>query len=90
MTVYYDPYDVGNVHDPYDVKCPRCVTRHRCITTRVPVLGAVPAPDVKRALSNWETFSNSRSDILELNQSTSTCPPGEEFEAPRCTHASAG
>src|SRR5690606_29100920 len=32
--------------------------------------------DVEKALLNWETFSNSRSDILELVQSDFDMPPG--------------
>src|SRR5690349_6140971 len=76
MTVYYDPYDVGIVHDPYPV-----YTRLRdeapiYYNERYDFWALSRHADVEKALSDWETFSNSRSDILELIQSDFDMPPG--------------
>ena len=46
--------------------------------------------DVEKALSDWETFSNSRSDILELVQSDFDMPKGVMmFEDPPDAHDAA-
>lgn len=74
--VYYDPYDVGIVHDPYPT--------YAALRDAAPLYHN-PAyrfwalsrfADVEKALGNWETFSNSRSDILELIQSDFDMPDG--------------
>lgn len=76
MTVYYDPYDVGIVADPYPV-----YTRLRdeapvYYNERYDFWAFSRHADVEKALSDWETFSNSRSDILELVKSDFDMPPG--------------
>ncbi|MDH6194359.1 cytochrome P450 [Mycobacterium frederiksbergense] len=73
---YYDPYDIDIVADPYPV-----YTRLRdeapiYYNERYDFWALSRYTDVEQALSNWETFSNSRSDILELIQSDFDMPPG--------------
>lgn len=76
MTVYYDPYDVGIVRDPYPT--------YAALRDEAPLYhnetyrfwALSRHADVERALSDWETFSNSRSDILELVQSDFDMPEG--------------
>src|SRR5262245_38613884 len=74
--VYYDPYDVGINADPYPT--------FRRLRDEAPVYhnerygfwALSRFADVERALVNWETFSNCRSDILEIIQSGAQLPPG--------------
>jgi cytochrome P450 len=64
--VYYDPYDVGINADPHPT--------FRRLRNEAPIyynerhdLWALSRhADVEKALVDWETFSNSRSDILDL------------------------
>src|SRR4029078_3358546 len=73
--VYYDPYDINIVHDPYPV-CAR-------LRDEAPIYYNDPYDfwaisrhaDVEKALADWKTFSNSRSDILELVKSKFDMPP---------------
>lgn len=74
--VYYDPYDVNITADPYPT-----FTRLRneaplYYNERYNFWAISRHADVEKALSDWETFSNSRSDILELIQSKFPMPPG--------------
>lgn len=74
--VYYDPYDVNITADPYPI-----FTRLRdeaplYYNERYNFWAISRHADVEAALSDWETFSNSRSDILELIQSKFPMPPG--------------
>jgi cytochrome P450 len=74
--VYYDPYDVDINADPYPT--------FKRLRDEAPVyyneqfdLWALSRhEDVEKALVNWETFSNSRGDILELIQSGMQLPSG--------------
>lgn len=74
--VYYDPYDTGIVGDPYPVyarlrdEAPVYYNEHHdfwAISRHA---------DVERALADWQTFSNDRSDILELIKSDFEMPDG--------------
>ena len=74
--VYYDPYDVGINADPYPT-----FTRLRdeapvYRNERYDFWALSRHADVERALVDWETFSNCRSDILEIIQSGARLPPG--------------
>src|SRR3954465_12180507 len=74
--VYYDPYDVNITADPYPT-----FTRLRdeaplYYNERYDFWALSRHADVEQALSDWETFSNSRSDILELVKSKYDMPPG--------------
>jgi cytochrome P450 len=74
--VYYDPYDAAIAADPHPT-----YTRLR---EEAPIyhnekyrFWAISRyADVEKALNDWETFSNSRSDILELVNSEFDMPPG--------------
>lgn len=74
--VYYDPYDVGIVADPYPVYARLRDEAPIYYNERYDFWAISRYVDVERALSNWETFSNSRSDILELVQSDFDMPKG--------------
>jgi cytochrome P450 len=74
--VYYDPYDVGINADPYPT--------FRRLRDEAPVyrnerydLWALSRhADVEKGLVDWQTFSNSRGDILEIIQAGVELPPG--------------
>jgi cytochrome P450 len=75
-TVYYDPYDTGIVTDPYPVYARLVEEAPLYYNERYDFWALSRHADVDDALTNWETFSNSRSDILELVQSEFDMPPG--------------
>jgi cytochrome P450 len=66
---YYDPHDAGISADPFPT--------YRRLRDETPVYYNEPYDvwalsrhaDVERGLVDWETFSNSRSDILEIIKS---------------------
>jgi cytochrome P450 len=74
--VYYDPYDVAIVQNPYPVYARLREEAPLYFNERYNFWALSRHADVDKALSNWETFSNSRSDILELVQSEFDMPPG--------------
>ncbi|EHI11081.1 cytochrome P450 [Mycolicibacterium thermoresistibile] len=74
--VYYDPYDVDIVADPYPVYARLRDEAPIYYNERYDFWALSRYADVEKALLNWETFSNSRSDILELVQSDFDMPPG--------------
>lgn len=76
MTVYYDPYDVGIVHDPYPTYATLRDEAPLYYNEKYRFWALSRHSDVEQALSDWETFSNSRSDILELVQSDFDMPDG--------------
>ena len=76
MTVYYDPYDVGIVGDPYPTYAALRDEAQLYYNEKYRFWALSRHADVERALSDWETFSNSRSDILELIQSDFDMPRG--------------
>ena len=73
--VYYDPYDVGIVADPYPT--------YRRLREEAPLyynatydFYALSRHDnVEKALVNWQTFSNSRSPIMEIMRADMEMPP---------------
>ncbi|MCV7279156.1 cytochrome P450 [Mycolicibacterium flavescens] len=75
-TVYYDPYRVDIVADPYPI--------YERLREEAPLYhneqydfwALSRHDDVERALLDWRTFSNSRGDILELIQSQFDMPKG--------------
>ncbi|UGT75682.1 cytochrome P450 [Mycolicibacterium smegmatis] len=73
---YYDPYDVGIVADPYPVYARLRDEAPLYHNERYGFWALSRHADVESALANWETFSNSRSDILELVKSDFDMPPG--------------
>ena len=76
MTVYYDPYDVGIGADPYPVYARLREEAPIYHNERYGFWALSRHADVEKALADWETFSNSRSDILELIKSDFDMPPG--------------
>ncbi len=76
MPVYYDPYDVDIVADPYPTYAALRDEAPLYFNERYNFWALSRHSDVEQALSDWETFSNSRSDILELVQSQFDMPKG--------------
>lgn len=75
-TVYYDPYDVAITADPYPTYARLRDEAPLYYNERYDFWALSRHADVEKALSNWETFSNSRSDILELVKSDFDMPQG--------------
>jgi cytochrome P450 len=73
--VYYDPYDVGINADPYPT--------YERLREDAPVYrndqydfwALSRHEDVQKALTNWQTFSNTRSDILDIIKAGVELPP---------------
>ncbi len=76
MPVYYDPYDVDIVADPYPTYAALRDEAPLYFNERYNFWALSRHSDVEQALSDCETFSNSRSDILELVQSQFDMPKG--------------
>jgi len=74
--VYYDPYDINIVHDPYPVYARLRDEAPIYYNDRYDFWAISRHADVEKALADWKTFSNSRSDILELVKSKFDMPPG--------------
>ncbi|GAB3029562.1 cytochrome P450 [Mycobacterium bourgelatii] len=74
--VYYDPYDVNITANPYPTFARLREEAPLYYNERYDFWAISRYADVEKALSDWETFSNSRSDILELIKSKFDMPPG--------------
>lgn len=74
--VYYDPYDVNITANPYPIYARLRDEAPLYYNEHYNFWAISRHADVEAALSDWETFSNSRSDILELVQSKFDMPPG--------------
>jgi cytochrome P450 len=74
--VYYDPYDVEITADPYPTYARLREEAPIYYNERYDFWALSRHADVEKALSNWETFSNQRSDILELMKSDFDMPKG--------------
>jgi cytochrome P450 len=74
--VYYDPYDVAINADPYPTYQRLRDEAPIYYNERYDVWALSRHADVEAALKNWQTFSNCRSDILEILQSGMELPPG--------------
>ena len=74
--VYYDPYDTGIVRDPYPVYARLRDEAPVYYNDRYDFWAISRHADVERALADWQTFSNDRSDILELIKSDFEMPEG--------------
>jgi cytochrome P450 len=74
--VYYDPYDVGITADPYPTYTRLREEAPIYYNERYDFWALSRHTDVEKALSNWEVFSNQRSDILELMKSDFDMPKG--------------
>jgi cytochrome P450 len=74
--VYYDPFDVDINADPYPTFRRLRDEAPIYYNERFDVWALSRYEDVEKALVNWETFSSSRGDILELVQSGMELPSG--------------
>lgn len=74
--VYYDPYDVDITANPYPTYARLRAEAPIYYNERYDFWALSRYSDVETALSNWETFSNQRSDILELVKSDFDMPKG--------------
>lgn len=74
--VYYDPYDVGINADPYPTYARLREHAPLYYNEKYDFWAISRHSDVEWALAHWETFSNRRSDILELVQSKFDMPRG--------------
>ena len=74
--VYYDPYDVDITANPYPTYARLREEAPIYYNERYDFWALSRHADVEKALSNWETFSNCRSDILELVKSDFDMPKG--------------
>ena len=74
--VYYDPYDVGINADPYPVYQRLREEAPIYHNERYDFWALSRHDDVQKALVSWQTFSNTRSDILDLIKAGVELPPG--------------
>ncbi|WNG90140.1 cytochrome P450 [Mycobacterium sp. ITM-2016-00317] len=74
--LYYDPYDLNIVTDPYPTYARLREEAPLYHNERYGFWALSRHADVEKALLDWSTFSNSRSDILELVKSDFAMPKG--------------
>ena len=74
--VYYDPYDVDINADPYPVYERLREEAPIYHNDRYDFWALSRHEDVQKALTNWQTFSNTRSDILDIIKAGVELPPG--------------
>jgi len=73
---YFDPYDVDINADPYPVYERLREESPAYHNDRYDFWALTRHADVEKALVNWQVFSNTRSDILDVIKSGVTLPPG--------------
>jgi cytochrome P450 len=73
---YFDPYDVDINADPYPVYARLRDEAPVYYNDRYDFWALSRHADVEKALLNWQTFSNTRSDILDIIRSGVDLPPG--------------
>lgn len=86
MSVYYDPYDIGIVADPYPAYAALRDEAPLYYNERYDFWALSRHADVEAALADWRTFSSARSDILELVQSEFDMPEGVMMFSDPPTH----
>jgi cytochrome P450 len=74
--VYFDPYDVDINADPYPIYGRLRDEAPIYHNDRYDFWALSRHADVEKALLNWQTFSNTRSDILDIIKSGVELPPG--------------
>ena len=72
--VYYDPYDIDINTDPYPTFRRLRDEAPIYYNEKYDVWALSRHADVERGLLDWETFSNRRSDILDIIKSGMSCP----------------
>jgi len=73
---YYDPYDVEINADPYPAFARLREEAPVFHNEQYDFWALSRAADVEQAFINWRTFSNSRSDILDVIKANLDLPPG--------------
>jgi cytochrome P450 len=76
VDAYYDPYDVGINADPYPAYERLREDAPIYYNDRYDFWALSRHDDVQKALVNWQTFSNTRSDILDIIKAGVELPPG--------------
>jgi cytochrome P450 len=76
IDVYYDPYDVEINADPYPVYARLREEAPAYYNERYGFWALSQHADVEKALLNWQVFSNTRSDILDIIKAGVELPPG--------------
>ena len=74
--VYFDPYDVDINADPYPVYERLREEAPAYCNDRYDFWALSRYDDVQKAHANWQTFSNTRSDILDIIKAGVDLPPG--------------
>ena len=74
--VYFDPYDVDINADPYPAYARLREDAPIYHNERYDFWALSRHDDVQKALINWPTFSNTRSDILDIIKAGVELPPG--------------
>jgi cytochrome P450 len=74
--VYFDPYDVGINADPYPTYARLREEAPAYYNERYDFWALSRHADVEKALVNWNVFSSSRSDILDIIKAGVELPPG--------------
>src|SRR6478609_5528480 len=74
--VYFDPYDVDINADPYPTYARLREEAPAYYNERYDFWALSRHADVEKALVDWQTFSNTRSDILDLIKADIEFPPG--------------
>jgi cytochrome P450 len=74
--VYWDPYDTSLVPDPYPIYARMREEAPLYRNERHDFYAVSRHADVQRGLADWETFSSSRGDILEIIKADMEMPPG--------------
>ena len=74
--VYFDPYDVGINADPYPAYARLREDAPIYHNDRYDFWALSRHADVEKALVNWQVFSNTRSDILDIIKAGVELPPG--------------
>src|SRR5688572_68563 len=74
--VYFDPYDVDINADPYPVYKRLREEAPAYYNDRYDFWALSRYDDVQKAHGNWQTFSNTRSDILDIIKAGIDLPPG--------------
>ena len=74
--VYYDPYDVGINADPYPTYARLREEAPAYHNERYGFWVLSRHADVERSLLDWQSFSNTRSDILDIIRAGVELPPG--------------
>ena len=74
--VYFDPYDVDINADPYPTYARLREEAPIYYNERYDFWALSRHEDVQKALVNWQTFSNTRSDILDIIKAGVELPPG--------------